>query len=42
MVVHFVPAHRCAELLESVTGAAPSVGFVHSMIERVDFFAACS
>ena len=34
MVVHFVPAHRCAELLESLTGAAPSVGFVHGMIAR--------
>src|SRR5256714_973909 len=35
MVVHFVPAKRCAELLESLTGAAPSVGFVHGMLERV-------
>lgn len=34
MVVHFVPAHRCRALLESLTGAAPSVGFVHSMLER--------
>jgi len=34
MVVHFVPAHRCAELLASLTGAAPSVGFVHGMLER--------
>jgi transposase len=34
MVVHFVPAHRCVELLESLTGAAPSVGFVHGMLER--------
>src|SRR4051795_9524307 len=35
MVVHFVPAHRCVELLESMTGAAPSVGFVHDMIARI-------
>ena len=35
MVVHFVPAKRCVELLESLTGAAPSVGFVHGMLERV-------
>ena len=34
MVVHFVPATRCVELLESLTGAAPSVGFVHGMLER--------
>jgi transposase len=34
MVMHFVPAHRCAELLESLTGAAPSVGFVHGMLAR--------
>jgi hypothetical protein len=34
MVVHFVPAHRCVQLLESLTGAAPSVGFVHGMLTR--------
>lgn len=34
MVVHFVPAHRVVELLESLTGVAPSVGFVHGMLER--------
>jgi transposase len=34
MVVHFIPAHRCVALLESLTGAAPSVGFVHSMLAR--------
>ena len=34
MVVHFVPAHRVVDLLESLTGAAPSVGFVHGMITR--------
>src|SRR6188768_3316903 len=32
MVVHFVPAHRVVALLESLTGTAPSVGFVHGMI----------
>ena len=34
MVVHFVPAKRCVELLESLTGAAPSVGFTHGMLDR--------
>jgi transposase len=34
MVVHFIPAHRIVVLLESLTGAAPSVGFVHGMINR--------
>jgi hypothetical protein len=34
MVMHFVPAARCVELLESLTGAAPSVGFVHGMLDR--------
>lgn len=34
MVVHFVPATRCMALLESLTGAAPSVGFVHGMLAR--------
>jgi transposase len=34
MVVHFVPAHRCVQLLASLTGAAPSVGFVHGMLAR--------
>lgn len=34
MVVHFIPAQRCVQLLESLTGAAPSVGFVHGMLAR--------
>jgi transposase len=34
MVVHFVPVQRCVALLESLTGAAPSVGFVHGMLTR--------
>jgi hypothetical protein len=34
MVVHFVPAHRVVALLESLTGTAPSVGFVHGMLHR--------
>lgn len=32
MVVHFIPAQRCVMLLESLTGAVPSVGFVHGML----------
>ena len=31
---HAIPAHRCAELVEALTGAEPSPGFVHSMIAR--------
>ena len=34
MVMQFIPAHRCVELLESLTGATPSVGFVHGMLAR--------
>jgi transposase len=34
MVVHVIPAHWVVALLESLTGAAPSVGFVHGMINR--------
>jgi transposase len=34
MVVHFVPVRRCAQILESLTGTAPSAGFVHSMLKR--------
>jgi len=35
MVVHFIPAHRVVQILESLTGATPSVGFVHGMLARV-------
>jgi transposase len=34
LACHAVPVHRCAELIESLTGAKPSPGFVHSMIAR--------
>jgi transposase len=34
LVVHFVPTHRVVALLESLTGAAPSVGFVHGLLAR--------
>jgi hypothetical protein len=34
MVVHVIPVARCVQLLESLTGAAPSVGFVHGMLKR--------
>ena len=34
MVVHFIPAHRVVALLQSLTGAAPSVGFVHGLLAR--------
>jgi hypothetical protein len=34
MVAHAIPVHRCAELVESLTGARPSAGFVHGMLAR--------
>jgi transposase len=34
MVVHFLPTHRVVALLESLTGGAPSVGFVHGLLAR--------
>ena len=34
MVVHHVPVHRCRQLLQALTGAEPSVGFVHSLLAR--------
>jgi hypothetical protein len=34
MVAHAVPVHRCAELVASLAGAAPSAGFVHGMLAR--------
>jgi transposase len=34
MVTHAVPVHRCAELIASLTGAAPSAGFIHGMLAR--------
>jgi transposase len=35
MVVHHLPTHRCRQLLEALTGAKPSVGFVHGLLARV-------
>lgn len=34
LVVHFVPVHRVVDILTSLTGAAPSAGFVHSLLKR--------
>lgn len=34
IAAHAIPVHRCAELIESLTGAKPSPGFVHGMIAR--------
>jgi transposase len=34
IAAHAIPVHRCAELIEALTGATPSPGFVHSMIAR--------
>jgi hypothetical protein len=34
MVVHHIPTHRCKQLLEALTGAEPSIGFVHGLLAR--------
>ncbi|MGH3208540.1 MAG: IS66 family transposase [Trebonia sp.] len=34
LVMHHVPVERCAQILEALTGARPSDGFVHSLIAR--------
>jgi transposase len=34
IAAHAIPVHRCAELIEALTGAQPSPGFVHSIIAR--------
>src|SRR5260221_4884742 len=34
IAAHAIPVHRCAELIEALTGPEPSPGFVHSMIAR--------
>ena len=34
MVARAIPVHRCAELIEALTGARPSAGFVHGMLAR--------
>jgi hypothetical protein len=34
MAAHAIPVHRCAGLIDALTGAQPSPGFVHSMIVR--------
>src|SRR5260370_18872487 len=33
IAAHAIPVHRCAELIEALTRAAPSPGCLHSMIE---------
>ncbi|ETA01980.1 hypothetical protein CcI6DRAFT_00603 [Frankia sp. CcI6] len=35
MVVHHLPVGRCVDLLASLTGAAPSTGFVHGLLSAV-------
>jgi transposase len=34
MVMHHVPAERCADILESMTGTRPSGGWVHALLAR--------
>jgi transposase len=34
VAAHAIPVHRAAELIEALTGAKPSPGFVHSLLAR--------
>lgn len=34
LVVHYVPVHRVREILTALTGAEPSIGFIHRLISR--------
>jgi len=34
MAAQVIPVHRCAELIEALTGAKPSPGFVHGLLAR--------
>ncbi|MET8538802.1 IS66 family transposase, partial [Streptomyces sp. NPDC005065] len=34
LVVHFVPVHRVREILTALTGAEPSIGFIHALLAR--------
>lgn len=34
LLVHHLPVGRCCQILNSLTGAAPSPGFIHSMVKR--------
>jgi transposase len=34
MVMHHVPVQRCADIIESMSGARPSDGWVHSLLAR--------
>jgi transposase len=34
VAAHAIPVHRCAELIEALSGARPSPGFVHAMLAR--------
>lgn len=34
LVAHFVPVHRVVDILTSLTGTAPSAGFVHGLLAR--------
>jgi transposase len=34
LVMHHVPVERCAQVIEALTGACPSDGFVHGMLAR--------
>jgi len=34
LVMHHVPVERCADIIESMSGARPSDGWVHALLER--------
>lgn len=34
MVMHHVPVERCADIIESMSGARPSAGWVHGLLAR--------
>ena len=42
VAAHAIPVHRCAELIEALTGARPSPGFVHAMLARAAAAAAAT
>jgi transposase len=42
VAAHAIPVHRCAELIEALSGARPSPGFVHAMLARAAAAAAAT
>ncbi len=42
VAAHAIPVHRCAELIEALSGARPSPGFVHAVPDRAAAAAAAT